>query len=169
MASLGQDHIYYLICDKNLRKETFTADEPIVLPVQDATTKHSHINCQQMQRLLWQKMPNVTINRTCTRYYNRMTSCTMNKNCNSRLSTYLPWLNSTCYMTWAESPGSHINTSLSWGSLLANSGWTFWYSCLMKAAALSVRSASTRARQQPLNPAPLKRAPKTPGAFRRIS
>jgi len=52
--------------------------------------------------------------------------------------------------------------------LLANSGWAFSYSSFTYEAAASAFTASTKARQHPLKPAPLNLAPYTPGAFRRI-
>lgn len=74
-----------------------------------------------------------------------------------------------CQITRAQSPGSQINTAESAFNWLANSGWSSKYSLLTYDAASSARSASTSARQHPLNPAPLKRAPNTPGALWRIS
>lgn len=72
-------------------------------------------------------------------------------------------------ITRAQSPDSQINTAASGFIWLANSGWNLRYSNLTYDAASSARSASTNARQHPLNPAPLNREPSTPGAFWRIS
>lgn len=72
-------------------------------------------------------------------------------------------------MTRAESPGSQTRTRRSAGILETSSGWAFSYSARTYAAASSARSLSTMARQQPLKPAPLNRAPRAPGAFSRIS
>lgn len=72
-------------------------------------------------------------------------------------------------ITRAQSPASQIRTAVSWFIWLAKAGWTFWYSFLTKDAAAAAQSASTKAIQQPLNPAPLNLAPNTPGALRRIS
>lgn len=68
----------------------------------------------------------------------------------------------------AQSPDSHINAALSLIKSLANVGWHLEYSFLTNAAAASACTASMSARQQPRNPAPLNRAPSTPGALRRI-
>lgn len=72
-------------------------------------------------------------------------------------------------ITRAQSPASHIKTAESWFNWLANSGWSFRYSLLTNDAAPSAWLESTSARQQPLKPAPLNRAPNTPGALKRIS
>lgn len=72
-------------------------------------------------------------------------------------------------ITRAQFPASQINTAESGFNWLANSGWCLKYSSLTYAAASAARLASTNAIQHPLNPAPLNRAPNTPGAFRRIS
>jgi len=66
----------------------------------------------------------------------------------------------------ALSPVSQIKTTVP--ACENNFGWTFLYSSRTNNAASSAKLASTKATQQPRNPAPLKRAPYTPGAFKRI-
>lgn len=73
------------------------------------------------------------------------------------------------HITKAESPASHISTAVSLLSSFARKGWTLGYSILTYDAASAAWSALTNATQHPLKPAPLNRAPKTPGAFFNIS
>lgn len=72
-------------------------------------------------------------------------------------------------ITRAQSPEPHTKTAVSLPMRLANPGWTLRYSLLTNDAASVARASSTSAMQHPLNPAPLKRAPNTPGALSRIS
>lgn len=71
-------------------------------------------------------------------------------------------------ITRAQSPAPQIRTAESLFNFSTNFDSSFQYSVRTYDAASSARLASTNARQHPLNPAPLNRAPNMPGAFRRM-